>query len=233
MTNHSWIKYITVFVITAIIFASAFMLSNYLNSKKLQQVQSTEDKISLDILSNETQFQLLSESSCSTLSDPKDSVFSQELSTLADQLSYAESIRGARDAQVLSLKKYYSILEAKDIILAEKIAEKCHTAPASIIYFYSNAGDCLDCTRTGYVLDELRQEYPPLRIYSFDYNLDLSTIKTIIGIHKIKNDLPAIIIGDTVYYGFKGVDDIKKIYPGLAKLSATSTPVTATASKKK
>ena len=232
MPERRWVKYVTVFIITAVIFASAFALSNYLSAKKLAQVQSTEDKISLDILSNETQFELLSESSCGSISDPQGSILSQELGTLADQLSYTEGERGANDPEVLNLKKYYSILEAKDIILMDKIAEKCHTQPAAIIYFYSNAGDCPDCTRTGYVLDELRAEYPSLRIYSFDYNLDLSTVKIMIGINKIKEELPALVINDKVYYGFKSVDDLIKLYPALAKLAATST-ATSTAQKKK
>lgn len=217
-------KYIIVFIITAVIFGSAFELSNYLANKKVAAVQSTEDQISLDILSNETQFDLLSESSCKNLSDPDSSVLSEELGSLGSQLSYMEQSRGTNDPQVLDLKRYYSLLEAKDLVLMEKINEKCHSAPPSIIYFYSNAGDCTDCARTGYVLDELRSDYPALRIYSFDYNLDLSAVKTLIDIYKIQGvRLPALVFNDDVYYGFRSTGDIEKLYPDLAKSNATTS----------
>ena len=59
-----------------------------------------------------------------------------------------------------------------------RIAEQCDTEPVFIFYFYSNAGDCSECTRQGYVLTELQQEYPQLRVYAFDSNLDLSALDT-------------------------------------------------------
>ena len=146
--------------------------------------------------------------------------FSEELNNLAQKLSYTEENLGDKNKEVIDLKKYYSLLQVKDYLLVGKINEKCGIKPITIMYFYSNAGDCDDCKREGYVLTKLREEFPEIRIYSFDYNLDLSVVKTMKSIYGIKNTLPALVIWDEAYYGFKSPEDIEKIIPQLKKFRA-------------
>lgn len=222
-------KYLFTFMITAAIFATAIYLSNYFGQKKIDQIRAIQDNISLDILSSETQFSLLEESSCQAFGTS--SALSQELGSLEDKLSATERDRGANNAQVLTLKKYYSLLEIKDYILMKKIAVQCKIIPLSIIYFYSNKGDCVDCEREGYVLTHLREEYPTLRVYSFDYNLDISAVKTLFSVNKIKDTLPAIYMNGKIYYGFQSVDTLEAT-PQLTALralqNASSTTATTT-----
>ncbi len=174
----------------------------------------------MDILASETQFSLLSELSCKDIGN---SFLSRELATLGDKLAYTEQNRGSDDEEVLNLKKYYSLLQIKDFILMQKIKERCGRNPSvdglSIMYFYSNIeNDCKDCQKEGFVLTKLREDYPELRVYSFDYNLDLSVIQTLINIYSIKDEQPAILVNDKVYYGFQSIDDIKEIIPALKEL---------------
>ncbi len=216
----SWKKYLFSFIITAIIFATAIFLSNYFANKKLEEIRNIQDKIAVDILSSETQFSLLEESSCKDLGV---GTLSTELGNLEDKLAYTESQRGHDDIEVIALKRYYSLLEIKDYLLMNKISEKCKKTPLSIIYFYSTDDSCPDCEKEGYVLTHLRETYPELRVYSFDYNIDLSAVKTLISINKLKPELPALIIKDKVYYGFQSVDDLEKAVPELAKLKVSTT----------
>jgi len=220
-------KYLFSFIITVIIFSTAIYLSNYFSEKKLEEIRNIQDKISIDILSSETQFSLLEESLCKDLGI---NALSSELGELEAKLSYTESSRGADDSEVQILKKYYSLLEIKDYLLMNKISEKCKKYPISIIYFYSTNNDCSDCEKEGYVLTKLREIYPELRIYSFDYNLDLSAVRTLIAINKIENKLPALIVKEKIYYGFQSVEDLEKIIPELQTLKtakeATSTKTT-------
>lgn len=223
-----WKKYFIVLFITGAIFGTAIYASNYFSQKKLEQVKNIQDKISIDILSSETQFSLLEEASCKDIAST--TALSEELGTLEDKLNYTEKDRGSNDPEVISLKQNYSLLEIKDYLLMKKIAEKCKTGPVSIIYFYSNEdGLCPDCQKEGYVLTQLRQDYPTLRVYSFDYDLRLSAIKTLLSINKVKGQLPVLIIGDNTYHGFQGIDDLEKL-PDLKKLvqakMATSTRAT-------
>ena len=57
-------KYIAAFAITAVIFGTAIFVSNILSQKKLEDVRAIENRVALDILSSETQFALLEETSC-------------------------------------------------------------------------------------------------------------------------------------------------------------------------
>ncbi len=205
-----WRKYLIVLLITGAIFGTAIYVSNYFSQKKLAEVKNIQDKIAIDILSSETQFSLLEEASCKDLAST--TALSEELGSLEEKLNYTEKDRGADDPEFISLKQNYSLLEIKDYLLMKKIAEKCHTRPVSIIYFYSNKeGQCADCQKEGYVLTQLRTDYPDLRVYSFDYDLDLSAIKTLISINKLKGELPILIINDTVYHGFQSLEALEKL----------------------
>lgn len=215
-----WKKYAYTFLITAAIFATALLASNYFSQKKINEIKNIESRISVDILASETQFFLLSELSCKDIGN---SFLSKELATLGDKLAYTEQNRGSDDEEVLNLKKYYSLLQIKDFILMQKIRERCGRNPSvdglSIMYFYSNIeDDCDDCQKEGFVLTKLREDYPELRVYSFDYNLDLSAIQTLISIYNIKDEPPALLVNDKVYYGFQSIDDIKEIIPALKEI---------------
>jgi hypothetical protein len=210
-------KYLYSFLITGAIFATAIFASNYFSNKRVEELRNIQSSIAVDILSSETQFSLLSELSCRDISN---TFLSSELGQLGDRLSYAEESLGADDQQVQNLKKYYSLLQIKDFLLSQQIRDKCGRATASptILYFYSNKGDCGDCQREGYVLTKLRQDYPELRVYSFDYNLDLAAIQTLTKLYNIEAKLPALLVNDKVHYGFKSVDDVKNIVPALKEL---------------
>lgn len=220
--------YLVAFVITAAIFATALYASNYFNNRRIAEIRSTQDSISIDILSLETQFELLAEHSCRDISE--NSVLSKEIYPLAQRLDYLESQSNVNQTELLGLKRYYSLLQIKDLILMKQVTAKCHLKPVFILYFYSNKGDCGDCEQQGYVLTALSEHYPTLRIYSFDYNLDLSALQTLVQINDIGNKLPALIIKDNTYYGLKTVADIEKILPELARL-ATSSAATSTKSQ--
>jgi hypothetical protein len=212
-------RYIAALVITITIFVVAFAVSDYVSSKRVQQVQDIEDNISVNILALETQFDLLAEQSCTDIGE--NSVLSDELSTLGDKLSFMESSRGATDPEVMRLKRYYSLLEIKDLLLMQKVAQKCNLKPVFMLYFYSNENDCPDCQRQGYVLSALAREYPRLRIYSFDYHLDLSVVRTLINLRNIPDTLPAIVVGKNVYNGFQSVEAIEQAVPELEDLKDT------------
>lgn len=224
-------KYVFAFIITVMVFFGALLISNFFSGKRIAEVKNIEDKIALDILSSETQYALLKESSCKSLDHS--TAFSEELSALASRLSYMEDKLGSNNPDVLGLKKYYSLLQIKDFLLAEEIKRKCGVKPITIIYFYSNKGDCEDCKQAGYVLTKLREEFPELRVYSFDYNLDLSAVRTMKYIQGVQNKLPALIIWDELYYGFKSSEDIEKIIPQLKKIRAErEKSANATSTKK-
>ncbi len=223
-------SYVIAFFITALIFATALYASNYFNSRRIADIQSTQQSISVDILSLETQFDLLAEHSCQDISE--NSVLSSEIQPLAQRLSYLETQQSVDQAQLTDLKRYYSLLEIKDYLLMQQVAQKCGLKPVFILYFYSNAGDCKDCEEQGYVLTGLSQKYPTLRVYSFDYNIGLSALQTLIDIHDVKDNLPALVINGKVYYGLHTMDDIEHVLPQIKMLPTAASSTAATTTKR-
>ena len=216
-----------VLFITLALFGVAFGSSYYFNTKKIDQLHTIEDTISVDLMSSETQFSLLQELSCNDVST---TALSTELNSLADKINYSEDNIGTDNTDVISLKQYYSLFEIKDYLLMKEITARCGQKSIFILYFYNN-DNCADCTKQGYVLTSLRQEYPNLRVYSFDYDLDLSAIKALISIYKVPDDLPALVINGKVYSGFQSVEDIEKTFPQLQtikKKQPVSTPTAKT-----
>ncbi|HEV8677513.1 MAG TPA: hypothetical protein VN701_01645 [Candidatus Paceibacterota bacterium] len=230
MKKSDWTKYLLALVITVAIFGTGFYIASTLDNQRIDDIRSTEQSISIDLLSSETQFELLGNLDCEEIK--QNPVLSDQLNALADRLSYAENSLGADNPEVIELKKQYSILEIKDYILVGQISEKCHQSEVTVLYFYSNAGDCSQCKNSGDVLTYLRQNYPGLRVYSFDYNLDLSALKTLITLNKIDGgSLPAFVInGRAPIYGFKNVDDMQALIPELKTLAST-TEATSTKTK--
>lgn len=215
--KNDWTKYIFVFLITLGLFATAGGLSNFFADKKVTAIRSAQDKLATDILSSETQFTLLSELSCAQ--DDGEENLSSELGDLSDKIEYSENnLKGNQDA--FELKRYYSILEIKDYLLTKKINERCGLKRIPVLYFYTTAVDCTECAKQGYALTELRQKYPNLRVYSFDYSLDLSALRALIKIYHIEDTkLPALVVNEKKVTGFQSVEDIEKLEPKIIKLA--------------
>ena len=219
-------KYIVAFLITALIFTTAIFASNALSAKKLDDVRDIGNRVELDILSSETQFALLEETSCRDIGP---GFLSKELGTLGERLSYAENQTEFSIEDIDDLKRSYFLLEIKDYLLMKRLTEKCGIKPTFILYFYSTKDQCEDCEQMGYVLTALRDKYPDLRVYSFDYNFDVGAVETLVSIYKIKSELPALYINGNVYYGFHSVDELEESVPALTLLKTRAETLDAQA----
>lgn len=206
---------ITIALVGTVVFAIT-----YLNNARIAELSTIESQLFTDTLSLETQFSLLEAAPCDSVASS--TILSGELTDLDNRLSYTESQLGSDNPQVIQLKRQYSLLEIRDYLITKKLAAACGIKPIIVLYFYSNEGDCSDCDKAGYALSYLRDTYPTLRVYSFDYNLDLGALKTFIVVTKTKNDLPAFVINGTHFYGFTSLADLEKQFPKGAL--STSTP---------
>lgn len=216
-----WKRYILAFAITATIFGTALYISERLNTSRLENIRAIQENIAIDILSLETQFDLLQELSCTEIRE--NSVLSRELANLSRRLAYTEENLGSENEEVLQLKRQYTLLQIKDLILMRRVAQKCKLEPVFILYFYSNQNDCPDCERQGYVLTKLSEDYPKLRIYSFDYHIGVPALETLTTISNVPEQLPALVINDNVYSGFKSVEEVTELIPNIENLVETAT----------
>jgi hypothetical protein len=194
---------------------------NYLNRARITELSTIEDQISIDTLSLDTQFSLLEMAPCDSAASSTTLI--GKLADLGDRLSYAENQLGTDNPQVIRLKQQYSLLEIRDYLITKQLAAACGTKPVTVLYFYSNVGDCADCDKAGYALSYLHDTYPTLRVYSFDYNLDLGALQTFITITKVQRSLPAFVINGKQFYGFTSLADLEKQFPKGSLASTTST----------
>ena len=111
--------------------------------------------------------------------------------------------------------------------MSKKIAARCGVKSSFILYFYTTAHDCPDCEKQGLVLTALREKYPELRVYSFDYGADTSAVQAMVHIYKIKGDaLPALVVDDELLKGFHGTEDLDARITESFKLQAVEPVVT-------
>jgi hypothetical protein len=208
---------ITIVLIGTILFTIA-----YLNNARVNNLANIADQISIDTLSLDTQFSLLETAPCDSATSSATLINS--LTDLGNRLSYTENQLGSEDAQVIHLKQQYSLLEIRDYLITKRLATTCGTKPITVLYFYSNSSDCSDCDKAGYALSYLHNTYPMIRVYSFDYNLDLGALKTFIAINKVKPPFPSFVINGKQYNGFSTLEELEKKFPKGA-LSTSTTPI--------
>lgn len=206
--------------ITVVLAGTVAYAVDYLNRARVAELSTIEDQLSIDTLSLDTQFSLLEAAPCDSAASSTPLV--SKLGDLGTRLSYAENQLGTNNPQVIRLKQQYSLLEIRDYLITKQLAEACGTRPITVLYFYSNAGDCSDCDKAGYALSYLRDTYPSLRVYSFDYNLDLGALKTFLAITKVRGPLPSFVINGKQSSGFTSLTDLEKQFPKGSL--ATTTP---------
>lgn len=221
---------IIAFLITLIITGTVIYAINYLNQQRVAQLNSIENQLSTDTLSIETQYALIEDAPCqdfNTGSSTEDDALSQEVGTVGDQLTSAENKLSDNDPEVIQLKEQYTLLEIRDYLLTEELSRTCGITPTTVLYFYTNDNSCTDqCDRASYALSYLRQTYPSLRVYSFDYNLNLGALKTLESLEKVQPPFPAFVINHKVYNGFTDLATFEKDFPpGLFASTTASTTI--------
>ena len=210
---------IALFITIALAGTVAYAVT-YLNNARILELSAIEEQLSIDSLSLETQFSLLESAPCDSAASS--ATLTDELADFGSRLSYAEGELGNDNAQVMRLKERYSLLEIRDYLITKQLAAVCKTKPVTVLYFYSNADDCADCDKAGYALSYLRDTYPALRVYSFDYHLNLGALKTFIAVSNVQGTLPAFVINGKHSYGFTSLAELEKQFPKGALASTTA-----------
>ena len=94
---------------------------------------------------------------------------------------------------------------------------------AFILFFYPRTENCSDCEKQRLVLTSLRGKYGELRVYAFDYSTELSAVKAMLQIYKIKDtETPALVIDDELLIGFRSVEELEVKVKESFKLQETT-----------
>ncbi len=213
MNKRILLKHLVIFSLTLAIFFAVFRFVSFENAMKRKEISSLQENVLIDLMANETQFDLLKTAPCDSIIEG--SSLSNKMDEIGRKLTFAENHDEDNSDELISLKKYYSLLEVKDYLLSQELVKKCPKSNVhSIVYFYKE--DCEECVKQGYVLSEIKKRYPWVRIYSFDYDLDFPVIKSFGEIYHVeKGSFPVLIFNGKKYQGFISVEEIESTIPQL------------------
>ncbi len=213
MKKHLILKHLIILSLTVAIFFAVFRFVSFENAVKRREISLLQENVLIDLMANETQFELLKSAPCDSLIEG--SSLANKMDEIGRKLTFAENHDDNLE-EIASLKKYYSLLEIKDYLLSKELVKKCPGSNIhSIVYFYRE--HCEPCVRQGYVLSEIKKRYPWVRIYSFDYDLDFPIIKSFGDIyHVAEGEFPVLILDDSsIHHGFTSVEEIEHAIPQL------------------
>ena len=201
-----WSKHAAVLTITVLVFVMGILLGNLLNQHKIDAIADITEELRFNTMSSELEFALLTANPCS-VTDLQ--FLRDDLREISSKVEYMENQLGSSNKAVLELKNHYSIVQIRHWLLMNKIRKECQAETIPIIYFYSNEGDCDECTVQGYILSHLRKN-EPVAVYSVDANLNNKAVQTLKKVYDV-NATPTLIIDDIVYPNFMSMDDLTAI----------------------
>ncbi|OYT35168.1 MAG: hypothetical protein B6U87_00730 [Candidatus Aenigmarchaeota archaeon ex4484_52] len=210
----SFSKFLIAFTLTLCIFLIGVIIGNYMISYKLDKYNTYEQDLKIDLMSSEIENSLIAETGCNITNKLP---LTRSLYDLSEKLSYLENRFGWDDKNVLKMKEYYSLIELKHWMYINNLNKKCNYNYTTILYFYSNEGDCPRCKNQEFVLWHLKKKYKNIFIYSFDINMDNLALNTIKEIYGIKTITPSLIINKKTFVGFKNLNEIEEIIEQIIK----------------
>jgi hypothetical protein len=206
--NYDFNKYAAAVGFATIIFLLGIFLGNYFVQEKISAINEMQDSVRLEVMSMELQNQLFQERPCSDPMIPLEG----KLEEITSKITSTENRLGKDNTQVLEIKKYYSLIEINHYLLMKSRKDKCNSDYSLVLFFYSNKNNVLESEKQGYVLDNLKGKYTSdkIKVYSFDRDLDLDIIKTIVSFYNI-TDVPTTIIDEKKLEGFHDKEEVEEL----------------------
>lgn len=210
--------YIAAFALTTLIFIAGILLGSHFSAEKLNDINVLAQELQMNTMGTELQYEILLQNPCDLI---ESSQLTEELFSIGERLGYMESSLGSKDLNVLNLKEYYHLLEIRHWLFVKKTIEECGLEKNTILYFYSNAGDCNKCEEQGNVLVYMHRKYPELNIYSFDINIDNPALNTVKDMFSVA-ETPSLVIDGETYIGFMDAAALKEVIFGAGSAAVGS-----------
>ncbi len=170
----NWLKVLLAFLIATFLFSFGLFLG-YLAGKIIEDSNlMIEQEMKEEISNFETLAIVQKNYPCSN----------EILDTATDRLGYLskfmevmEKQKGKKNEEVLRMKKLYSILETRHMLLSKEAGEKCNISYNIVQFFYSNSQECeADLDKVSFILDYVRNKNPNMKTYSFDIDLQSDVV---------------------------------------------------------
>lgn len=110
----------------------------------------------------------------------------------------------------LEQKKIFNENELFYLILLKQMKDRCNYSQAIVLFFYQNSDDCKKCDDQSFVLTDINKDIEDeISIFSFDMDLNLTTLKVLSDYYRI-DQLPCVIVEDTKMCGMQDKKTIMK-----------------------
>jgi protein-disulfide isomerase len=216
--NISTSIHLTTLVITTLVFIIGIFIGLQIASQTTSQIQQQisqmeENNYNLQILTLVNSSAYSQAALCNTL-EGEVNAFQQQTVQTGLNLQFLEGKYGSSDPSVVSLKKQYSTLEARDFLLLQRINGQCGNPYYLVLYFYSNA-NCPSCQQQGNEITSLRQEHKNVMVYSFDLDLEGQNpeIELLASLYNVTST-PTIIIPGQKLVGLQSAQQLDAYYQG-------------------
>jgi len=195
---------ITVFLLVSILFVSSLLENkreSYI-SDETQQVYNSLNEMQIFLLMSETYGQ---DMAClafdAKLKELDKTVWS--LGQKIDQYRVAsEEFR--KNPYYQAQKHLFNENEVFYMMLLQKLKKECSFRQAVIAYFYQNSADCTKCDDQAYVLSDINRDIDPeVAIFSFDHDLNLTTVNLLERFYNV-TQFPCVVIDDQTFCGIRG-----------------------------
>lgn len=201
-------RYMLSFAIGTIIFISIFGLSYFFSYLQLQRISNLQTSTSYDIFEKKIEYSFFEGDSC-----PKEAYrdVSESLGFQGRSIEDLERKFGKDDVDVLSQKKFYTLVELEHLEFVNFLNKNCNSTIVPVLFFYSNLGENLDDSeRVGRLLSVLYERNEEIIIYSFDVNLDSSLISDLLEKYKVNEPLTIVMKGKN-FVNPKNIDELENL----------------------
>lgn len=215
-------KYIAVFVITSLMFVTAFLASRELDNKRTVDVGAIRDDIAFTLSADEMNFALLRNSPCSSVNR---SLLTEELNKLGSRISVLASNQGWEDGEVLQLRKQYILLQVQDYLLTKEMTTRCE-APEQVMIAFVRDAHCQSCEGIRALLQNIQDNHPEMRLYTIDAGVDIEVVDTLMKLYGVdENHLPAIFFNEIqIPEDQLTFDGLEKLFPDVPTEPSDSAP---------
>lgn len=214
------------FLMAIIIFALGFFISDWLNDRRFLEIDRAKQNLQIQIMGMETQLTHFRDIVCEGIGDD---ILTPELNIIKEKLGLLANSLGKNHPEVIGLKKHYALLQIKHYQFSKELNQRCGLKLTHLLYFYGDQRICPDCERQSQILTSLEENYDHLKIYSFDYEIELPALAIIKPVippeylkdepenrkevrrNNIKKYLPIIVINNQPFFGFQDLEEIKKL----------------------
>ncbi len=112
------------------------------------------------------------------------------------------------DPNFLRLKLDFTLMEARDYLLVERINSQCPSKVGTVLFFYTN-DNCPDCTRQGDVGPQVKKDYPNVMIYAFDAGLNSPLVAALQEEYNV-TAYPSLVINGNTTSGFVPLSEVER-----------------------